>query len=61
MPSIPELKRQRQKDVSEFLVNLVYEVSSKTARTTWRDPGEKKRGGEKKEEREKGEEKEREN
>jgi hypothetical protein len=37
MPLIPELWRQRQRDVHEFEASLVYSVSSRTARSTYRN------------------------
>ena len=37
-PLIPALRRQRQGDLCEFKTNLVYRVSARTARTTWRNP-----------------------
>jgi hypothetical protein len=38
MPLIPELGRQKQVDLYEFKANLVYTVSSRTARGTQRNP-----------------------
>ena len=37
IPLIPALSRQRQEDLCEFKANLVYTVSSRTARTTQRN------------------------
>ena len=37
-PLIPALGRQRQEDLCEFRVSLVYRVSSKTSRVTQRNP-----------------------
>jgi hypothetical protein len=37
-PLIPALGRQRQVDLSEFRDSLVYQVSSRTARATQRNP-----------------------
>ena len=37
-PLIPALGRQRQEDLCEFRVSLVYRVSSKTSRATQRNP-----------------------
>jgi hypothetical protein len=37
MPLIPALRRQRQVNLCEFKVSLVYRVSSRTARATQRD------------------------
>ena len=37
MPLTPALGRQRQADLSEFKVSLVYRVSSRTARDTHRE------------------------
>lgn len=36
-PLIPAFQRQRQVDLSYFMASLVYIVSSRTTRTTWRD------------------------
>jgi hypothetical protein len=43
MPLIPALgrKRQRQADLCEFKANLVYRVSSRTAKAAQRDPASK--------------------
>ena len=41
MPLIPALQRQRQADLCEFEVSLVYRVSSRTARDTQRNPASK--------------------
>ena len=38
MPLISALGRQRQADLCEFEVSLVYRVSSRTARATQRNP-----------------------
>ena len=38
MPSIPALWRQRQANLCEFKVSLVYRVSTRIARDTWRHP-----------------------
>jgi Tfp pilus assembly protein PilP len=38
MPLISEARRQSQVDLCEFKASLVYRVSSRTARTSWRDP-----------------------
>ena len=38
MPLVPALKRQRQADLYEFKVNLVYRMSSRRARATQRNP-----------------------
>ena len=38
MPLIPAFGRQRQVDVCEFKASLVYRVSSRTTRATWRNP-----------------------
>jgi hypothetical protein len=38
MPSIPALWRQRQANLCEFYVSLVYRVSTRIARDTWRHP-----------------------
>jgi hypothetical protein len=51
------LRRQRQMDLCEFKVSLVYKVSSRTARATQRNPVSKKKKKIKKEEEEKEEEK----
>jgi hypothetical protein len=37
MPLIPALRRQRQADLCEFKVSLVYRMSSRTARATHRN------------------------
>jgi len=37
MPLIPAPERQRKADVSEFEASLLYKVSSRTARTTYRE------------------------
>jgi hypothetical protein len=37
-PLIPALGRQRQAQISEFQASLAYRVSSRTARTTQRNP-----------------------
>jgi hypothetical protein len=42
MPLILAPKRQRQADLCEFKTSLVYRLSSKTARTTQRNPASKK-------------------
>ena len=34
-PLIPALRRQRQEDLCEFKVSLIYIVSFRTARATW--------------------------
>jgi hypothetical protein len=41
MPLIPALGRQRRQ-ISEFETRLVYKVSSRTARATYRNPVSKK-------------------
>jgi hypothetical protein len=53
-PLIPALGRQRQA-ISEFEANLVYKVSSRTARATQRNPvkEKKKRKGKERERKEK--------
>jgi hypothetical protein len=38
MPLNPALSRQRQADLCEFKASLVYRVSSRTVRTTQRNP-----------------------
>ena len=38
MPLLPAIRRQKQMDLFEFETSLVYRVSSKTARTTQRNP-----------------------
>ena len=38
MPLIPEFGKQRQEDLFEFKVSLVYGASSRTARATERSP-----------------------
>ena len=38
MPLIPAEERQKQVDLCEFEVNLVYTASSRTAKTTQRNP-----------------------
>ena len=40
MPLVPALRRQRQRqeDLCEFEVNVIYRVSSRTARATQRNP-----------------------
>ena len=38
MPSVPALKRQKQKDLYEFKASLVYRVGSRTARAIQRSP-----------------------
>ena len=50
MSLIPTLRRQRQVDLCEFEVSLVYKASSRTARATQRNPARKE---ERKEERKK--------
>ena len=35
---IPALARQRQAELCEFKVSLVYRVSARTVRATWRNP-----------------------
>jgi hypothetical protein len=42
MPLIPALRRQRQVDIYKYEANLVYKVSSRTARTTQRNHVSKK-------------------
>jgi hypothetical protein len=42
-PLIPALRRQRQADHCEFKASLVYRVSSRTTRTTQRNPVSKKK------------------
>ena len=37
MPLIPALRRQRQEDLCEFEAKLIYRVSSRTARATYRE------------------------
>jgi len=36
--AIPALERQRQVDLYEFEASLVYRVSSRTTKATWRNP-----------------------
>ena len=36
-PSIPVFRKQRQVDLCEFVANLVYRVSSRTAKATQRN------------------------
>jgi hypothetical protein len=38
MPLIPALRRQRQVDLCEFEVSLIYRVSSRKAKATQRNP-----------------------
>jgi hypothetical protein len=38
MPLIPALRKQRQADLCEFQVSLVYRVSYRTVRATQRNP-----------------------
>ena len=45
MPLIPILGRQKQADLCEFKVSLVYRVSSRTARATQKKPCLEKEGG----------------
>jgi hypothetical protein len=42
MPLIPALWRQSQVDLSEFVISLVYRVSSRTLKATQRNPVSKK-------------------
>ena len=42
MPLIPELRRQRQVDLSEFEASLVYIASSRTAKAAQRNPASEK-------------------
>ena len=49
-PLTPALGRQRQAYLYEFEASLVYKVSSRTARTTQRNPVSEKPKGEKEEE-----------
>jgi hypothetical protein len=37
MPLIPALGSQRQADICEFEVSLIYKASFRTARATWRN------------------------
>ena len=48
MPFIPALGRQRQADLCEFRVSLLYGVSSRTAKVTQRNPVSRNQRGEKK-------------
>ena len=38
MPLIPTLRRQKQEDLLKFKARLIYRASSRTARTTQRNP-----------------------
>jgi hypothetical protein len=44
VPLIPALERQRQADFCEFEAKLIYRVSSRTTRTTQRNPVLKNQG-----------------
>jgi hypothetical protein len=49
MPLIPVLWRQKQEDLCEFYITLVYRAISRTAKATQRNPVSRKKGRRRKE------------